>query len=104
MALKRSIDTPTNTFATLNPLAEGHTGTDAAGQVIEAFGAFVIAGNFVVGIFVFRGLFGCSDECLGNQLLFSFHVLGVAWKADFVAICVVCALFACLGRSLEGRF
>ena len=34
-------------------LAEGHTGTDAAGRVIEAFGAFVIAGNFAVGIFVF---------------------------------------------------
>src|SRR6056297_519562 len=34
-------------------LSEGHTGTAAAGQVIEAFGAFVIAGNFVVGIFVF---------------------------------------------------
>jgi flagellar biosynthesis protein FlhA len=34
-------------------LSEGHTGTSAAGQVIEAFGAFVIAGNFVVGIFVF---------------------------------------------------
>ena len=33
--------------------ANGHTGTDAAVQVIEAFGSFVIAGNFVVGIFVF---------------------------------------------------
>ena len=28
-------------------------GTSAAGKVIEAFGAFVIAGNYAVGIFVF---------------------------------------------------
>ena len=34
-------------------LSQGHTGTDAAGKVIEAFGAFVVAGNYVVGIFVF---------------------------------------------------
>ena len=42
-----------NVASTRIVLAEGHNGTDAAGQVIEAFGAFVIAGNFVVGIFVF---------------------------------------------------
>ena len=34
-------------------LSSGHTGSDAAGKVIEAFGEFVIAGNYVVGIFVF---------------------------------------------------
>ncbi|WP_416897915.1 MAG: flagellar biosynthesis protein FlhA [Minwuia sp.] len=34
-------------------LAEGHTGTDAAGSVIEAFGNFVMGGNFVIGIIVF---------------------------------------------------
>ena len=34
-------------------LSRGHEGTDAAGQVIEAFGEFVISGNFAVGIFVF---------------------------------------------------
>jgi flagellar biosynthesis protein FlhA len=34
-------------------LAEGHTGSDAAGQVIEAFGNFVMGGNFVIGIIVF---------------------------------------------------
>jgi len=34
-------------------LADGHTGTDAAGQVIEAFGGFVMGGNFVIGIIVF---------------------------------------------------
>ena len=42
-----------NVASTRIVLAEGHNGTDSAGQVIEAFGAFVIAGNFVVGIFVF---------------------------------------------------
>ena len=34
-------------------LSEGHNGTAAAGHVIEAFGAFVTAGNFVIGIVVF---------------------------------------------------
>ncbi|MEP1030936.1 MAG: FHIPEP family type III secretion protein, partial [Alphaproteobacteria bacterium] len=34
-------------------LADGHTGTDAAGQVIEAFGGFVMQDNFVIGIIVF---------------------------------------------------
>ena len=34
-------------------LADGHTGTDAAGHVIEAFGNFVMRGNFVIGIVVF---------------------------------------------------
>jgi len=34
-------------------LANGHTGIDAAGQVIKAFGDFVMGGNFVIGIIVF---------------------------------------------------
>ena len=34
-------------------LADGHTGTGAAGRVIEAFGGFVMSGNFVIGIIVF---------------------------------------------------
>ncbi|NBQ39883.1 MAG: flagellar biosynthesis protein FlhA, partial [Alphaproteobacteria bacterium] len=34
-------------------LVHGHEGTMAAGQIIEAFGEFVIGGNFVVGILVF---------------------------------------------------
>ncbi|PHQ69534.1 MAG: flagellar biosynthesis protein FlhA [Sneathiella sp.] len=34
-------------------LSEGHTGPDAAGGVIEAFGNFVMGGNFVIGIIVF---------------------------------------------------
>lgn len=34
-------------------LANGHTGTNAAGSVIQAFGNFVMRGNFVIGIIVF---------------------------------------------------
>lgn len=42
-----------NVASTRIVLSQGHTGEGAAGKVIEAFGAFVIAGNFTVGIFVF---------------------------------------------------
>ena len=42
-----------NVASTRIVLSRGHEGTDAAGQVIEAFGEFVISGNFAVGIFVF---------------------------------------------------
>src|SRR5690606_39170332 len=34
-------------------LANGHEGPSAAGHVIEAFGGFVMSGNFVIGIIVF---------------------------------------------------
>jgi flagellar biosynthesis protein FlhA len=34
-------------------LSEGYQGTDAAGKVIEAFGVFLISGNFAVGIVIF---------------------------------------------------
>jgi flagellar biosynthesis protein FlhA len=34
-------------------LSRGHEGTDAAGHVIDAFGNFVMSGNFVIGIIVF---------------------------------------------------
>ncbi len=34
-------------------LLEGHTGADAAGKVIEAFGHFLVGGNYAVGITVF---------------------------------------------------
>ena len=42
-----------NVASTRIVLSEGHTGTDAAGNVIEAFGNFVIGSDYVVGIFVF---------------------------------------------------
>ncbi len=34
-------------------LSNGHEGPDAAGKVIEAFGSFVMGGNFVIGLIVF---------------------------------------------------
>jgi flagellar biosynthesis protein FlhA len=34
-------------------LLHGHNGTDAAGHVIQAFGEFVVGGNFVVGSVIF---------------------------------------------------
>lgn len=34
-------------------LLNGYTGTDAAGRVIEAFGNFVVGGNYVVGFIIF---------------------------------------------------
>jgi flagellar biosynthesis protein FlhA len=42
-----------NVASTRIVLLEGHTGGDAAGKVIEAFGAFVIGGNYAVGLVVF---------------------------------------------------
>ena len=42
-----------NVASTRVVLVHGHEGTEAAGKVIEAFGAFLIGGNFAVGIFVF---------------------------------------------------
>ena len=42
-----------NVASTRVVLADGHTGSDAAGKVIEAFGKFIIASNYAVGIFVF---------------------------------------------------
>ena len=42
-----------NVASTRVVLSEGHNGPDAAGKVIEAFGEFVISGNYAVGLFVF---------------------------------------------------
>lgn len=42
-----------NVASTRVVLLEGHQGGDAAGKVIEAFGSFVIGGNFAVGLVVF---------------------------------------------------
>lgn len=42
-----------NVASTRIVLLQGHNGGDAAGKVIEAFGAFVIGGNFAVGLVVF---------------------------------------------------
>jgi len=42
-----------NVASTRVVLVHGHEGESAAGKVIEAFGAFLIGGNFAVGLFVF---------------------------------------------------
>ncbi|MDH5632767.1 MAG: flagellar biosynthesis protein FlhA [Gammaproteobacteria bacterium] len=42
-----------NIASTRVVLLEGHTGTDAAGKVIQAFGEFVVGGNYAVGLVVF---------------------------------------------------
>ncbi len=42
-----------NVASTRIVLLHGHTGTDAAGQVIKAFGDFVVGGNYTVGFVVF---------------------------------------------------
>ena len=42
-----------NVASTRVVMLEGHTGPDAAGKVIEAFGHFLVGGNFAVGIVVF---------------------------------------------------
>ena len=42
-----------NVASTRIVLKDGHTGPNAAGQVIEAFGEFIVSGNYAVGLFVF---------------------------------------------------
>ena len=42
-----------NVASTRIVLVNGHEGGDAAGQVIESFGEFLVGGNFAVGLFVF---------------------------------------------------
>ncbi len=42
-----------NVASTRVVLLDGHTGAGAAGKVIEAFGAFVVGGNYAVGIIIF---------------------------------------------------
>ena len=42
-----------NVASTRIVMLEGHSGPDAAGKVIEAFGHFLVGGNFAVGILVF---------------------------------------------------
>jgi flagellar biosynthesis protein FlhA len=45
-----------NVASTRVVLVEGHKGPGSAGHVIEAFGSFIIGGNYIVGIFVFTVL------------------------------------------------
>jgi len=42
-----------NVASTRLILSEGHQGAEAAGQIIKAFGAFIMGGNFIIGLIVF---------------------------------------------------
>ena len=42
-----------NVASTRLILSRGHEGTDAAGQVIQAFGGFVAGNNYVIGVIIF---------------------------------------------------
>lgn len=42
-----------NVSSTRLILSEGHTGTDAAGNVIQGFASFIVSGDFVIGIVIF---------------------------------------------------
>jgi flagellar biosynthesis protein FlhA len=45
-----------NVASTRVVLLQGHTGTDAAGNVIQSFGEFVVGGSYAVGLVVFAVL------------------------------------------------
>jgi len=45
-----------NVSSTKLIIGEGHTGTDAAGEVIESFAHFVMGGSVFLGLVVFCGL------------------------------------------------
>ncbi len=53
LLLTTSLRLALNVASTRLILSEGHNGTGAAGHVIEAFGGFIMGGNFVIGIIVF---------------------------------------------------
>jgi flagellar biosynthesis protein FlhA len=53
LLLTTSLRLALNIASTRLILSNGHTGTAAAGHVIEAFGGFIMGGNFVIGIIVF---------------------------------------------------
>ncbi len=65
-------------------LAHGHEGTAAAGHVIEAFGRFVMGGNFVIGIIVFTILvivnFVVITKGSGRIAEVRFHLDGMPGK------------------------
>jgi flagellar biosynthesis protein FlhA len=53
LLLTTSLRLALNIASTRLILSNGHTGTAAAGHVIEAFGGFIMGNNFVIGIIVF---------------------------------------------------
>ena len=57
-----------NVATTRRILLHGDQGIDAAGNVIEAFGAFVVGGNYVIGIIVFLILFALNKMVIANGM------------------------------------
>ena len=57
-----------NVATTRRILLHGEEGIDAAGNVIEAFGAFVVGGNFVIGIIIFLILFALNKMVIANGM------------------------------------
>ena len=60
-------------------LLHGHEGTHAAGSVIEAFGQFVIGGNYVVGFVLFLALIAIQFLVVSHGAI---HARCPAWQAD----------------------
>ena len=52
-----------NIASTRIVLLNGHTGTSAAGKVIEAFGEFVVGGNYAVGLVIFGRVQHAYRKC-----------------------------------------
>ena len=89
-----------NVASTRVVLLEGHTGTDAAGKVIEAFGEFVVGGNYAVGLVIFAILViinfvvvtkgaGRVSEVSARFTLDSMPGKQIAIDADLNA-CIIC--------------
>lgn len=57
-----------NVATTRRILLHGDQGIGAAGNVIEAFGAFVVGGNFVIGIIVFLILFALNKMVIAKGM------------------------------------
>ena len=60
-----------NVASTRLVLMKGHEGPDAAGNVIEAFGNFVIAGNYIVGFIIFSILMIINFKNVKKIITFS---------------------------------
>jgi phosphate ABC transporter permease subunit PstA len=75
-----------NVASTRVVLLNGHSGTDAAGHVIESFGAFVMGGNFAVGLAVFVHFLHAGRSILAGALTLALLILPVIIIASQEAI------------------
>ena len=60
-------------------LLNGNTGTSAAGEVIQAFGAFVVGGNYVIGVVIFLVLIAIQYVVINHGAV---HSGRHAWQTD----------------------